>query len=145
MYDQPVRDVMVAAHLLATAPQTTVRRAAHLMTGSHAGCVLVVDGERLVGIFTAQDMVSRVVAGNLDPDVTPVEQVMTAAPVSIAPQRPFGLALALMHKHGVNHLPVVQDDKVLGLVSVRNALDPDMEDFVAEERRRTQYELAALP
>jgi predicted transcriptional regulator len=44
-----------------------------------------------------------------------------------------------MHEHGFRHVPVVEDGRAIGIVSSRNAMDPDLEDFVSEQRRREQY------
>jgi CBS domain-containing protein len=65
---------------------------------------------------------------------------MTPAPVTIDPERSFGHAMALMQEHHCRHLPVVENGRPIGIVSARNALDPELEDFVCEERRRRQFE-----
>lgn len=144
MYDVPLREVMLKnrERLVLLAPATTVSEAARAMARAQAGAVLVVDDERLVGIFTERDLLARVVACDLDPAATPVSQVMTTSPRVLGPEQPFGKALALMHKKGFRHVPVVQDDKPIGIVFARDALDPDMEDFVAEARRRDRYAIA---
>lgn len=122
--------------LLTAPPQTTVLQAATMMAKKHVGAVLVVEGERLVGIFTERDAVFRVIARRLDPATTPLADVMTRDPRTIAPDKSFGHAMLLMHETHCRHLPVVEDGKPVGIVSSRNALDPDLEEFVAEERRR---------
>ena len=61
---------------------------------------------------------------------------MTSAPMTVGPDRSFGYALQLMHEYGFRHVPVVENGKPVGMVSSRDALDPDMEDFVSEVRRR---------
>ena len=65
---------------------------------------------------------------------------MTIRPQTVDPEKSFGYALLLMHENGFRHLPVVEDDKLLGIVSARNALDPDLEEFVAESQRRKQIQ-----
>jgi CBS domain-containing protein len=145
MYHLRLRDVMGKNRkkTLKVPPSTTVAEAARKMEGAEVGAVLVVDGERLVGIFTERDAVTRVLAGGLDPQATAVAAVMTSSPLSLPPERPFGAALALMHREGFRHVPVVEDGKVIGMVFARNALDPDMEDFIAEARRRDHYAAVA--
>jgi CBS domain-containing protein len=140
MYEQPVRQVMAGAELLTAPPQTTVAEAARLMKLKRTGAMVVVDGDRVAGIFTERDALFRVIAAGLDVEATRVADVMTASPVTIAPEKPFGVALAVMHRHGFRHLPVVEGDRPIGIVSARMALDPDMEDFVAEARRRAQFQ-----
>jgi CBS domain-containing protein len=139
MYANPVRQVMSAARRLVAPPSTRVIEAVRLMAERQAGAVLVIDGDRLLGIFTERDAVFRVMAAGRDPNVTTLADVMTPSPITIAPDKPFGSALALMHKHGFRHLPVVDGERVLGIVSARNALDPDLEEFVAEAQRRTHF------
>lgn len=144
MYHLCLRDVMGRNRkkTLKVWPDMVVAEAARRMAAAEVGAVLVVEGERLVGIFTERDSVTRVVAAGLDPRTTTLASVMTPSPRTLAPERPFGVALALMHKHGFRHVPVVEDGKLIGVVFARNALDPDMEDFIAEARRRDRYALA---
>jgi CBS domain-containing protein len=139
MYEQPVRQVMAGAELLTAPPQTTVAEAARMMALRKTGAMVVVDGDRVVGIFTERDVVFRVVAMGRDVETTQVADAMTRSPVTIAPEKPFGVALAMMHKHGFRHLPLVDGERPIGIVSARLALDPDMEDFVAESRRRARF------
>jgi CBS domain-containing protein len=141
MYEVPLREVMAKNRdqLVIVGPEMTVSAAAVAMARAGVGAVLIVQDERLVGIFTERDLAYRVVARELDPAATPLAQVMTPAPRTLSPEQPFGIALALMHKKGFRHVPVVQDGRPIGMVLARNALDPDMEDFVAESRRRDRY------
>lgn len=136
MFSQPVRDVMEARKVLKAPPATSVFEAAQLMAKKNTGALLVIEDERLVGIFTERDMVFRVVAKGLDPKATAVASVMTAAPKTVEPDRPFGYALLMMHKGGFRHVPVVEHGKPIGMVTARDALDPDLEEFVAEAQRR---------
>jgi len=65
---------------------------------------------------------------------------MTREPKTIAPDRSFGHAMLVMQENGFRHLPVIEGGKLVGIVSARDALDPDLEDFVSEERRRKHLE-----
>ena len=138
MYSQRVRDVMERKKLLIASPETSVRDAAKLMATAGVSAVLVLENERLVGIFTERDAVSRVIAKDRDVKTTRLAEVMTASPKTIAPDKTFGYALLQMHENGFRHVPVVANDRVVGLVSARNALDPDLEEFVAESHRREE-------
>ena len=140
MFDRPVKDVMRREKLLKAPPETPVGKVAKLMEGKSTGAVMVIADDRLVGICTERDIVFRVVAKGLDPDATRLADVMTAEPRTIAPDKAFGYALLLMHERGFRHLPVVQDGKVIGMVSSRSALDPTLEEFVSEEQRRKHFE-----
>ena len=126
--------------LLKAAPETLVSKAAKLMAAKNVGAVLVVEANCLVGIVSERDIAFRVVALGLDPQATRLADVMTRAPHTVDPDKPFGYALLVMQENGFRHLPVVQDGKILGIVSSRSAMDPDLEEFVFEARRRTHFE-----
>ena len=136
MFTTPVRQLIVPRTLLIVAPDMTVREAAELMSSRGFGAVLVVQDNQLQGIFTERDVVFRVVARGLDTDATRLSSVMTRDPKTIAPDKAFGIAMAIMHEHGFRHLPVIEGGVPIGVVSSRSALDPELEEFVSEERRR---------
>jgi CBS domain-containing protein len=136
MLNDPVKHAMESKKLLTAAPETTVYEASRLMSKRKVGALLVVNGETLVGIFTERDALYRVIAKGLDVRTTPIADVMTKDVITAHPGETFGHALLLMHEHGFRHVPVVEHGKLVGIVSARIALDPDLEDFVAEERRR---------
>jgi CBS domain-containing protein len=122
--------------LILVSGSMTVRAAAELMKSRRYGAVLITDADQLLGIFTERDAVFRVIAAGRDPDSTPLADVMTPQPKTISPDKTFGHAMLMMHEGGFRHVPVVEDGKLVGMVSSRNALDPDLEEFVFEERRR---------
>jgi CBS domain-containing protein len=136
MFDMPIRNVMQRRKILKAPPETAVSKVARLMAGKNVGAVMIVQDERLIGIFTERDVVVRVVAPGLDARTTPVADVMTHAPVTIGPNKSFGQALLIMHEKGFRHLPVVENDKLVGIVSSRSAMDPNLEEFVSEAERR---------
>jgi CBS domain-containing protein len=139
MFSLPVRSILGRHRLVTATPATSVSQAAELMARRQVGAVVVVEDEHLVGIFSERDAVFRVVACGLEPATTPLAAVMTPAPVTIGPERTFGHAMSLMQAPGCRHLPVVENGRPIGIVSARNALDPELEDFVCEERRRRQF------
>lgn len=112
----------------------TVREAARLMQARNVGSVLVMEKERLAGIFTERDIVQRVVAAGRDPEDTRLAAVMTAKPDTVAPDTTALDALRLMHDGGYRHLPVVEGERVLGVVSRR--------DFLGAEKARLEDEIA---
>lgn len=138
MYSQQVRDVMEHEKLLAASPDISVSKAAKLMAKRGVGAVMVVERDNLVGIFTERDILLRVVALDRDPRATRLADVMTPSPQTIDPEKTFGYALLLMQENGFRHVPVVESGRVIGIVSVRNALDPDLDEFVVESQRRKQ-------
>ncbi|MBK8739893.1 MAG: CBS domain-containing protein [Betaproteobacteria bacterium] len=139
MFDRRVRDVMQRRKLLKAAPEILVDRAAKLMAAKNVGAIVVVDDDRLVGIFTERDLLVRVVARGLDAHATRLADVMTREPQAIDPDKPFGYALLVMHEKGFRHLPVVESGKPIGIVSSRSAMDPELEEFTVEVSRRMHY------
>jgi CBS domain-containing protein len=136
MFSVRIRNMMELEKMVTASPQATVADAARLMAGGGVGAVMVVDDEALTGIFTERDAVFRVIAAGLDARTTRLAEVMTPSPLSVDPERSFGYALQLMHEHGFRHVPVVENGKPIGIVSARDALDPEMEDFICEAQRR---------
>lgn len=139
MFDLPIKSVMERKKFLTAPPGTTVSQAARLMAKKYVGAVLVVEEDRLVGIFSERDVVFRVVAKGLDPKTITLADVMTANPKTLAPATQYGHALLLMQENGFRHVPVVENGRPIGIVSSRNAMDPDLEQFVFEERRREHH------
>ena len=139
MFDQPVRSVMQRRKVLKAPPETLVSKAAKLMADKNVGAVMVVEDERLIGIFTERDIVFRVVARGLCARTTRLADVMTPAPDTVDPDKAFGYALLIMHERGFRHLPVIQDSKLIGIVSSRSAMDPELEEFSSEARRRKHF------
>lgn len=136
MLSERIGDSMKSEKLVTTASQTSVFEVAELMFRHHVGAVLVVEGGSLIGIFTERDAVSRVLAQGRDARAVRVGEVMTPQPVTVGPDASFGYAMTLMHERGFRHVPVVEDGRLVGIVSARDALDPELEDFICEERRR---------
>lgn len=136
MFSQPIRTMMEKKRLVTASPETTVSKAAKLMAKRRVGAVMVVEEHRLVGIFTERDAVFRVIAPGRDSQTTRLADVMTTAPKTVDPDKSFGYALLMMHENGFRHVPVIENGRLIGVVSARDALDPDLEEFVAESQRR---------
>ena len=132
MPDRSVRSVIEGQDVLIASVKTTVSDAALLMKRGKVGAIIVVEGTRLVGIFTERDAVFRVLAENRDPHKTKLGDVMTADPRTIAPDRPLGHALHLMFDGGYRHVPVVEHGRPVGMVSARDALGPELAAFQDE-------------
>lgn len=139
MLSEPVRRFMETAKMVTASPQTTVAEVSRLMLERGIGTVVVVENGLLTGVFTERDAVLRVIAQGIDARSVSVGEVMTGQPLTIDPEATFGRALVLMHEHGLRHLPVVEDGRLIGIVSGRDALDPELEDFISEVRRRKSF------
>lgn len=117
------------------APETSVTKAVEQMNERNIGAVAVLKGDRLAGIFTERDVLRRVIGGHLEPDTTPVSEVMTAEVIVIKPETTVGEAMLLVKARNCRHLPVVEGGRMVGMVSVRDligALVEDREDRIAE-------------
>ena len=98
-------------------PDTPVAECVRTMTAKKIGALIVIDGERLVGIFTERDALNKVLAAGLDPVSTKVSEVMTKDPYCIPPTTTVGEAMELVTKRRFRHLPIVENGKVLAVVS----------------------------
>jgi CBS domain-containing protein len=100
--------------------KATVLDALKLMAEKDIGAVLVVDREKLVGILTERDYARKgVLAGRLAKD-TPVREMMTSKVVTVTPGHTVQQCMAIMSDHQIRHLPVVENNKMLGVLSIRD-------------------------
>jgi len=98
-------------------PNTLVTECVRTMSTKKIGALIVLDGERMVGIFTERDALNKVLAAGLEPSKTKVSEVMTKDPYSIPPTTTVGEAMELVTKRRFRHLPIVKNGRVLAVVS----------------------------
>jgi CBS domain-containing protein len=134
--DRPVRSIIEDQPPVTATADMTVAAASRLMKHKRVGAILVVEDGRLAGIFTERDALFRVIAEGRSPEMTTLAEVMTENPRTIAPDRPFGHALHLMYEGEFRHVPVVENGRPLGMVSARDALGPDLKQFISELDKR---------
>lgn len=113
---QILREKGQAVHALPAG--ATVLDAAKLMNRKHIGCVLVMENDRLLGIFTERDVLTRVVAAQLDPAATPLNEVMTTAVAVGTPETRLEEVRTLMREKRIRHLPIVAGSRVVGMISI---------------------------
>ena len=138
MTERMIRQIIEGQEPVTAVASMIVAEAARLMKEHKVGALMVVEGEKLVGVFTERDGLFRVLAEGRAGDATPLGDVMTRNPKTIGAEKPFVHALQMMHEGGFRHLPVVEGDRVIGIVSVRDALGPELEAFVYELLRQEQ-------
>ena len=131
-----IRTIIEDQKPVTASAEITVAAAARLMKEHCIGALLVIKDGSLAGIFTERDALFRVIAEGRDPVKTRVAEVMTANPRTIGPDRPFGHALHLMYEGGFRHVPVVDNGRPLGVVSSRDALGPNLQQFVRDLETR---------
>jgi CBS domain-containing protein len=100
-------------------PETTVGEAVALMAQYRIGSTVVMDGSRLVGIFTERDTV-RAISQSHDAPAHEVSSWMTREPMTVGPEQDTEVALGTMLTHGFRHLPVLENGEVIGIVSIRD-------------------------
>jgi CBS domain-containing protein len=115
-----VRDVIAdkGSNVFTTTPVATVRAAVRTMNDHGVGALLVEVGGRPAGIFTERDVLRRVVDAGLDPETTRVGEVMTRELVTVAPLARVEEAMATMTERRFRHLPVLDEGRLVGMVSI---------------------------
>ena len=129
-----IPDIVSGQDILQFAGDTSVRVAVRGMAVRNVNSVVVSDGDRVAGIFTGTDLIAKVVATGLDPNETVLSQVMTPNPETVAPHENALQALHRMHDGGFRHLPVVDNDKLVGVVSRRDFLGYEVEEVERQDQ-----------
>ncbi len=120
----PARDLLLRkpTQLWSVEPDKTVYQAIELMAKARVGALLVIKDSKLVGILSERDYARRVILEGRASHTTRVDAIMTGEVITISPDTSLRECMALMTKHGIRHLPVVEGDRVLGLVSIRDVV-----------------------
>jgi CBS domain-containing protein len=112
--------------LLAVEPALPLTEVAQRMVSRDVGAALVVEGERLVGILTERDVLRAAAAGIRDD--TTVADWMTRDPETMEPDEPIRQAAVLMIHGGFRHMPIVEGERVVGMLSIRDLMRVVLED-----------------
>ncbi len=117
----PVKSCMVPLEKIVKVDRdVSVKTAAEMMRDNGIGSIFITSGEEIIGILTDTDLVRRVVAAGADPLTTTVEQIMSAPIASIEGNRTLLDANDLMAKQHIRHLGITKDEKMVGMISVRD-------------------------
>ena len=126
-----VREVMTA-NPVAVTPQTPINDAARLMLEKNIGDVLIIEGDELRGLVTDRDLAVRALAESR-PASTPVQQVCSEHVVTCAPEDDVQRAVALMREHALRRLPVVEQGRLVGVISLGDlAIERDPHSALAD-------------
>jgi CBS domain-containing protein len=123
-----VKDLVSNRPVFTVERNVNVQAAVEHMARNHIGAVSVMDGDRLAGIFSERDVVTRVMAKNLDPTTTIVSSVMTTDLVVARADETYDSCLRKMKQANCRHLPIVEGDKLVGFISLRDLLLVDISE-----------------
>ena len=115
-------------------PDEIIINCTKLMLDKHVGSLLVKENEKLEGVLTERDLV-RMISLGIDPKTTKVKQIMTKKIITITPEKDIYDAILLMNKENVRRLPVILNDKIIGLLTIRDilTLQPTLFDLILEK------------
>ena len=134
-----LRNVIQRLHVVYAAPTASVFEVAEVMSEARIGCIPVLEGETLVGIFSERDLMTRVVVEGRDARITPVGSVMTREVITASLDDRVERCLDKMHSRGCRHLPVVADGRVIAMISMRDLMRDEIEEQVEEIRELRAY------
>jgi CBS domain-containing protein len=126
-----VRDVMTP-NVHAASPTDSLASAAEIMSSQDVGSLPVVEDGRLIGVLTDRDIVVRAVAEHVTPETLNVGDVASRQPVTVQPDEDLDEALRLMAHHRVRRLPVVEDGRLVGMLSQADVAGEAKEKKVGE-------------
>lgn len=136
-----ISNMLDGRSLVTATKEMTVRSACRLMTEKRIGALLVVENNRIAGIFTERDALNKILSAGVDPDTTKVADVMASNPQTIGADKPLAHALYMMAEGGFRHVPVVDANGTpLGMVSARDALGQDMLELEREMKHLQELE-----
>ena len=134
-----LRHVFVRRNVITAASDASVLDVARAMSEARVGAIPIVDGERLVGIFSERDLMTRVVVPRLDPERTPVAGVMTREVVTATLEDHVDFCVEKMRTAGCRHLPVIAGERLIGVFSMRDLLREELEEQGLEIRQLRAY------
>ena len=123
------------ARVVSVAPETSVLEAIKVLAAEDVGAVMVMTGNQLVGILSERDYTRKVILHGRSSDSTRVEEIMTAKVMYVTPRNTTRDCMALMTEKGIRHLPVIDDGRVVGIVSIRDIVGDIIadQDFTIEQ------------
>ena len=121
--------------VLSVAPGTAVFEALRRMAEKNVGAVLVLEGERLVGIFSERDYARKVILKGKASKETPVRDIMTTHVLYVRPEQTIEDCMALMTDKRVRHLPVLDEERLAGVISIGDVVKAiiDEQQFIIEQ------------
>lgn len=126
--------------LTTSGPDITIQEAAQLMAERNIGALPIVDAsDRLIGIISERDIVRQGVARMCNLCAIKISDIMTRRVCVADPDEDYRTGLAKMQKAGCRHLPIVKDNKPVGMVSMRDLLSHQLEDYEFDVKMLEKY------
>jgi len=121
--------------IIKIAPEISVLEAIKVLAAENIGAAVVMSGDRLAGILSERDYTRKVILKGRSSDSTRVEEIMTANVVVVSPRTKTRECMALMTEKNIRHLPVVDEGRVIGMVSIRDIVSDIIadQDFTIEQ------------
>ncbi len=113
------------------APDASVFEALRIMADKNVGALVVIEGGTLVGILSERDYARKVVLEDRRSPETPVSQIMTAEVTTVGPESSVEDCMELMTERHIRHLPVIQDDQLVGVISIGDVVKTMIADLAA--------------
>jgi CBS domain-containing protein len=119
----------------ATSPEASVYDALQQMADKNIGALIVFEGDRLVGLISERDYARKIVLKNKFSRETAVTEIMSRDVVTVAPDKNLEECMEVITEHRVRHLPVVEDDRVLGIISIGDVVKGiiNHKEFIIEQ------------
>jgi CBS domain-containing protein len=124
-----------APRVITVRPEQSVLEAIKILAQENVGAAIVMAGDRLAGIFSERDYTRKVILKGRSSDTTRVEEIMTANVIVVSPRTKARECMALMTDKNIRHLPVVDEGRVIGMVSIRDIVSDIIadQDFTIEQ------------
>ncbi|MGB0695016.1 MAG: CBS domain-containing protein [Rhodospirillaceae bacterium] len=139
MNAQIVPDVVDQQTIFSLTPDAIVKDAAAMMAEKKVAAMMVVEDDKLIGIMTERDITVRLVAKGLNAAKTQVKDIMTPDPDCLQPSDDAKLALTMMRERGYRHLPVVDGETVVGMVSIRDLYGLALDTLESEVKHHEAF------
>lgn len=121
------------SEVASVSPDTMVRDALRIMAEKNIGAIVVLDNAKLVGIFSERDYARKIVLKDKSSKTTPISEIMTSEDlVTVKPSTSVDDCMVLMTARRIRHLPVVENDQLLGVISIG-----DLVKYIIEEQKIT--------
>jgi CBS domain-containing protein len=134
-----IRDLLIGRTIHFIQPNLTVLDAARYMVQHNVGAAPVLEGTRLVGIFSERDIMSKVVTQGLDPKTTRIADVMSTTLRTLAHDSSCEDAMVVMQQHGIRHLAVCDGNTLVGFLSLRDLLRQTLDEKSGEADMMRAY------